>query len=76
MTRYNALNVNLFSSQLDKLKPGNKNNDEDSNNENNFLQKLQLTNTNVSRLCKAFANGSSSNLKLWKTQLHKMRQSR
>ena len=41
MTRYNnTLNVNLFNSQLNKLKPGKKNNDEDSNNENNSLQKL------------------------------------
>ena len=40
MTRYNTLNLNLFSSQLNKLKPGIKNNDEGSNNENNFQQKL------------------------------------
>ena len=29
----------------------------DFNDENNFLHKLLLTNTQVSRLCKAFASG-------------------
>ena len=47
----------------------------DSNDENNFLHKLLLTNTQVSKLCKAFANGSSANIKLSKTQLHKIGQS-
>ena len=37
--------------------------------------KLLLTNTQVSKLRKAFANNSSVNIKLWKTQLHKMEQS-
>ena len=37
-------------------------------NENNFPHKL-LTDTQVSRLRKAFANGSSANIKLWKTKL-------
>ena len=46
-----------------------------SNDENNFLHKLLLTNTQVSRLHKAFANGSSANIKLSKTQLHKIKQS-
>ena len=36
----------------------------DSNDENNFLQ--------VSKLCQAFANNSSANIKLSKTQLHKI----
>ena len=44
----------------------------DSNDQNNFLHKLLLTNTQVSRLRKAFANGSSVNMKLSKTQLHKI----
>ena len=48
---------------------------DDSNDENNFLHKLLLTNTEVSKLCKAFANGSSANIKLSKTQLHKIGQS-
>ena len=48
----------------------------DSNDENNFPLKLLLTNTQVSRLCKAVANNSSANIKLSKTQLHKVGQSR
>ena len=39
----------------------------DSNNENNFLHKLLLTNTQVSKLRKAFANNCSANIKLSKT---------
>ena len=34
-----------------------------------------MTNTQVSRLCKAFANNSLANIKLSKTWLHKIRQS-
>ena len=63
MTRYNTLNVILSYSQLNKLKLGIKNGTEvtfkisskvvgDSNDENNFLYKLLLTNTQVSRLHK------------------------
>ena len=44
----------------------------DSNDENNFPHELLLTNTQVSKLCKAFSNGSSANIKLSKTQLHKL----
>ena len=47
----------------------------DSNDENNFPHKLLLTNTQVLKLHKAFANGSSTNIKLSKTQLHKIGQS-
>ena len=47
----------------------------DSNDENNFPHKLLLTNTLVSKLRKAFANGSSVNIKLSETQLHKIGQS-
>ena len=36
---------------------------------------MLLTNTQVSRLCKAFANNSSANMKLSKTQLHKIGES-
>ena len=46
----------------------------DSNDENNFLHKLLLTNTQVSKLRKAFANDSLANLKLSKTYLHKIGQ--
>ena len=35
----------------------------DSNGENNFPHKLLLTDAQVSRLCKGFANGSSANIK-------------
>ena len=40
-----------------------------------FLHKLLLTNTQVSKLRKAFANNSSANIKSLKTQLHKIGQS-
>ena len=43
-----------------------------SNNENNFPHKLLLINTHVSKLRKAFANNFSANIKLSKTQLHKI----
>ena len=41
-----------------------------------ILHKLLLTNTQVSKLCKAFANSFSSNIKLPKTQLHQIEQSK
>ena len=79
MTQYNTLNVKLSNSQLNKLKSeiksGTKvtlkiwlNDVRDSNDENNFLHKLLLTNTYISRLRKSFENGSSANVKLSKTQ--------
>ena len=37
--------------------------------------KLFVNNTNVLRFCKAFANNSSANIELSKTQLHKIGQS-
>ena len=45
-----------------------------SNNQANLPNKLLLllTNTQVSRLRKAFVNNSSAHIKLWKTQLPKM----
>ena len=83
MTQYNTLNAKLSNSQLNKLISGIKNGAEltlkiypnvvgDSNDEN----KLLLPNTQVSKLRKAFENGSSANIKLPKTQLHKIGQSR
>ena len=42
-----------------------------SNDKNNLPRKL-LTNTQVSKLRKDFANNSSANTKLSKTQLHKI----
>ena len=86
MTQCNTLHVKLSNSQLNKLKSGIKNGTGvtfkissnvvgDSNDKNNFPHKLLLTNTQVSRLCKAFANGSSANTKLSKAQLHRIGQS-
>ena len=45
-------------------------------NENNFPHKLLLTSRQVSNLGKAFANNSSADIKLSKTQLSKIIQSR
>ena len=83
MTQYNTLNMKLFNSQLNKLKSGIKNGTEatleissdvvgDSNEKNNFPHKLLLTNTQVLRLRKAFADNSSTNTPLPKIQLHKI----
>ena len=44
-------------------------------NETNFPYKLLLTHRQVTNLRKAFANHSSANIKLSKTQLSKMIQS-
>ena len=44
----------------------------DSNNENNFLHKLLLTNTQVSKVCKAFPSNFAANINLPKAQLHKI----
>ena len=43
-----------------------------SNDETNFPHKLLLTNTQVSKIRKAFANGSSANIKFLKTHLSKI----
>ena len=84
MTQCNSLNVKLSNSQLNKFKSAIKNetalvlrlsSNMIGDNENNFPHKLLLTNTQVSNLRKAFANNSSANIKLSKTQLSKMIQS-
>ena len=59
MTQCNMINVKLSNSQLNQLKWG-------SDEENNFPQKLLLTNTQVSRFRQDFANSSSPNIKLSK----------
>ena len=46
-----------------------------SDDETNFPHELLLTNRQVGNLCKAFANNSSTDIKLSKTQLSKMIQS-
>ena len=85
MTQYNSLNIKLSNSQLNKFNSAIKNETEvvlrlSSNmirdNETNFPHKLLLTNTQVSNLCKAFSNHLSADIKLSKTQLSKMIQSR
>ena len=43
-----------------------------SNDENNFQHKLSLDCKQVSKIRKAFANSSSANIKLSKTQLSKI----
>ena len=46
-----------------------------SNDETNFPHKLLLNGRQVSKLCKTFANNSSANIMLSKTQMSKMIQS-
>ena len=86
MAQYNSLNVKLSNSQLNKLKSSIKNETDvvlrissnmvgNSNDNINFLHELLLTNKQVANICKAFANHSSTDIKLSKTQLSKMIQS-
>ena len=86
MTQYNSLNVKLSNSQLNKLKSSIKNETNvvlrissnmvsNSNDNTNFPHELLLTNRQVANICKAFANHSSIDIKLSKTQLSKMIQS-
>ena len=66
MTQYNTLNVKLFNSQLngtDVTLNLSSNLIGNSNDETNFPDKLLLTNTQVSKIGKAFANDSSANIK-------------
>ena len=85
MTQYNSLNVKLSNSQLNKLKSAIKNETEvvlrlSSNivddSEINFPHKLLLTDSQVSNIRNTFANNSSVDIKLSKTQLSKMIQLR
>ena len=84
MTQYNSLNVKLSNWQLNKLKPAIKNETKVvlrlslymvGDDETNFPHKLLLTNRQVKNLHKAFANKSSTDVNLAKTQLSKMIQS-
>ena len=83
MTKYNTLDVKLSNSQLSKLKFGIKKGTEvtlnlssnligNSNGETSFSHKLLLTDAEVSKICKAFANSSSADIKFSKTQLPNM----
>ena len=77
------MDVNLLNFQLNELKSETKNAAEvttlklpwniigDSNDETNFPQKL-LINRKLLKLCKGFANNSSTNIKLSKTQPFKI----
>ena len=82
MTQYNSLNVKLSNSQLNKLKSAIKNETVvilrlstnmigNSDDEANFHHKLLLTNRQVANLRKAFANHTSTDIKLSKAQLAK-----
>ena len=86
MTQYNTKSVKFYNLQLNRLKSGIKNGTEvtlnlssnvigNSNDEYNFPHKLLLTKTQVLKLSKAFANNTSANIKLSKTQLHQIGQS-
>ena len=86
MTQYNSLNVKLSNSQLNKLKPSIKNENDvvlrissnmvgNSNDNANFPHELLLTNRQVANIRKAFANHSSIDIKFSKPQLSKMIQS-
>ena len=83
MSQYNSLNVKLSNSQLNKLKSAIKNGTDvvlrlspnmigNSDNETNSPHKLLLTNRQVANLRKAFANHTSTDIKLSKAQLTKM----
>ena len=80
MTQYNSLNVKLSYSQLSKLKSSIKNETHvvlrissnrvsNSNDNTNFPHELLLTNRQVANIRKVFANHSSIDIKLSKTQL-------
>ena len=86
MTQYNSLNVKLSNSQLNKPKSSIKNETDvvlriasnmvgNSNDDTTFPHELLLTNRQVANIRKAFANHSSTDIKLSKTQLSKMIQS-
>ena len=86
MNQCNSLNVKLSNSQFNKLKSAIKNKTEivlrlpsnmigNFDDKTNFPHELLLTNKHVANLRKAFANNSSIDIKLSKTQLSKMMQS-
>ena len=87
MTQYNSLNVKLSNSKLNKLKSSIRNETDgvlrisssmvgNSNDNTNFPHELLLTNRKVANIRKAFAKNTSTDIKLSKTQLSKMIQSR
>ena len=87
MTQYNTLNITLSNSELIKLKSAIKSGTEitlnlssnligNSKDGANFPHELLITDTQISKILKAFANGPSANIKFWKSQLSKMIQSK
>ena len=83
MAQYNSSNKNLSNSQINKVKQAMKNETDvilrlssniigNSDDEANFPHKLLLTNRQVANLHKAFANYTSTDIKLSKAQLNKM----
>ena len=83
MSQCNILNVKLPNSQFNKLKSGIKNDTQvpinlssgpvgESNDETNYLHKLLLINTQVSKIRKAFPNELSAIIKFSKLQLSRM----
>ena len=85
MTQCNTLNIRFSNLQHNKFKFGTENGTEltlrvssnvvwDSNDKNKSPHKLLLTKTQLSKLCKAFASNFSANIRLSKTQLHKIGQ--
>ena len=86
MAQYNSLNVTLSNSQLNKLKSAIEDGNEvvlrlssnmivDSDDKINFQHESLLTNRQVANLRKTFANKSSTDIKLSKTQISKRIQS-
>ena len=81
MTQYNILNLKLSNSQINKLKTAIKNKTEVvlrlssimiGGDETIFPHKLLFTNRQVANLRKAFADKSSTDITLSKTQISKM----
>ena len=84
MTQYNSLNVKLWNSQFNELKPAKKKKKNETevvlrlssnmigDNETNFRHKLLLINKQVANIRKAFANYLSTGIKLSKIQFSKM----
>ena len=86
MNQHNTLNIKLSNSQLNMLNSWINNGTEvtlkfskllirNYNHEINFPHKILLTDTQVSKLCKAFSNGLSANKKFLKIELSNMIQS-
>ena len=83
MTQYNTLNVKLSNSKVNKLMSAIKSKTQvvlklssnmigNSNDETKLPHKLLLADRQVANLCKAFANKSSTDIMLSRTELSKM----